>query len=495
MILSKSDYILFLKHPAWLWLRKYDKSKLPPISDALQAIFDEGHLFESYAERLFPDAVRLGFDDKNFSDYQTLPQRTEDALKNGANIIFQGRFEFNNLTCIVDVLEKVNDNEFDLYEIKSSTEVKEEHLFDLAFQIHILEELGMNIRKISVIHVNNQYKRRGEIDIKELCFISDVTDKVREKEDETKINIERAFRILSSKEQPDFSPRHAKGELKEWMEVYRFIKGDFDKYSIYDLCRLKPELIGDLEDLNIKLISDIPEGIKLGTHQSRQLEATKLGKQIIDKDRIKEFLSEATYPLYFLDYETMSSAIPQFDGIKPYQQLPFQYSLFIIEKPGGEIKHKEYLHRDNSHPGLNLVKRLKEDIKEGGTIFVWHENFEKGRNTELGELFSDYADFMQSVNDRIIDLKLPFSNGWYLDMDFLGSASIKKVLPVLIKDLSYGNLAIHEGNAASRIWMKTILEGENQDEKDKVMNDLIEYCKLDTLAMVRIYQHLEGVIT
>lgn len=495
MLISKSDYMLFLKHPAWIWLKKYDKSKLPPISESLQAIFDEGHLFEKYAEQLFPDATRLGFDESDFSTYITLPKRTKDAIDKGAKTILQGRFEYDNLTCIVDVLEKVGENEFDLYEIKSSTEIKEEHLFDLAFQVYILEGLGIPIRKISVIHVNNEYKRKGEIDIKKLCFVSDVTEKVREKKDETEVNIQAAFRILNSKERPDLSPRHTRGEMKDWMEVYRFIHGDFDKYSIYDLCRLRPELVADLEDLNIKLISDIPDGIKLGNHQKRQLDVTKLEKQVIDKDRIRNFLSEITYPLYFLDYETMSGVIPQFDGTKPYQQLPFQYSLYVIDAPGEEAKHKEYLHRENSHPVLPLLKKLREDIKEGGTIFVWHESFEKGRNTEMGELFPEYKEFMESVNDRIIDLKTPFSSGWFLDKDFLGSASIKKVLPVLFPELSYKDLIIQEGTAAQRKWMKHVLNEEDPEQREEILNALVEYCRLDTLAMVKIFEKLQKELT
>jgi hypothetical protein len=219
-----------------------------------------------------------------------------------------------------------------------------------------------------------------------------------------------------------------------------------------------------------------------------------LDKRIIDKNKISEFIHNIKYPLYFFDYETFSSVIPPFDGIKPYQQVPFQYSLHILQDPNAQIQHKEYLHLEDTHPGLPLLQRLKEDIGDKGTVFVWYEKFEKGRNKELGEMFPEYGDFMQSVNNRIVDLMIPFSEGWFVDRDFFGSASIKKVLPVLVTELSYKEFAIQEGASAQRIWMETILDGKNSNTKNKILTDLIEYCKLDTLAMVQLYKVLQAEI-
>jgi len=483
--------MLYLRHPAWLWLKKHDKNKLPPTSEALQVIFDEGHLFEKYPEQLFPDSTKLGFN--NYNEYLSLPKRTIEALSNDSTTIFQGRFEHDNITCIVDILERYSDDEYNLYEIKSSTSVKPEHIDDLAFQYLVLTGAGLKIKKMSVIYVNNEYIRHGKIDAKALSVITDVTDEVRDKISETKVNIEKALQVLSSKTQPDLSPRFTTGRLSDWMEVYKFINGEFDKFSIYNLARLNAKMIGELEDLNIKLISEIPNDFKLHIKQQGQVEATRSNKQIIDLERIREFVSQIKYPVYFLDYETMSSVIPYFDGTKPYQQLPFQYSLYIQVNPGEEVKHKEYLHTEKTLPCLPLLKQLEEDIGTEGTIFVWHESFEKSRNTEMGELFPEYKQFMESINDRIIDLKTPFSNDWFIDKEFLGSASIKDVLPALVKDLSYKELEIQGGNAAQRIWMETVLEGKNIEKKDKIMNALIEYCGLDTLAMVEIYKQLRSI--
>jgi hypothetical protein len=210
----------------------------------------------------------------------------------------------------------------------------------------------------------------------------------------------------------------------------------------------------------------------------------------IDAKEIKNFLEGLQYPLYFLDYETMSSLIPYFDGHRPYQQVPMQYSLHVLRSPDAELEHKEFLHRDNSDPALPLTKQLIQDIGTEGSVIVWYEGFEKSRNTELGDMFPEYKDAMEAINDRVVDLIIPFKQKWYDDPRFEGSASIKKVLPVLCPELSYKTLGIQEGGSAQRLWMEAVLDGTRADEKDKILTDLLEYCGLDTLAMVEIYRKL-----
>jgi len=492
MVISKSEYIMFLKHPAWLWLKKHRKEKLPAPNKNLQALFDQGSLFEEYGEKLFPDGVRLGFD--NYKAYLNLPQRTKELLAQGIKTIFQGRFEANNITCIVDVLDNVEGNTFDLYEIKSSTSVKIDHEHDLAFQVIVLESAGLKIRNSAVIHVNNQYVRDGDIDTKALSTVTDITDEVRRKIPLTKENIKKAHSIIALKEIPDVSPRYVSlGAFNEWMEIYKLIQGEVDKYSIYNLFVPGTKRIGELEDLGVTLISDIPDDFNLTAKQHRQTEATKTGMRRIEKKNISSFLKELKYPLYFFDYETLTGVIPAFDGIRPYQQVPFQYSLHILRSPEAEVEHKEYLHITNTHPGESLIKQFQKDIGSDGSIIVWYEGFEKSRNEELGNMFPEYKDFLRAVNDRIVDLMVPFSNGWFVDKDFFGSVSIKKVLPVIVPSLSYDKLDIQEGGTAQRLWMETVLNGKNSDIKDKIMNDLIQYCKLDTLAMVEIFKYLQSL--
>lgn len=495
--LSKSEYIMFLKHPTWLWLKKHDKKKLPEPDANLQAMFDAGNLFESYAEARFENITRVGFD--SYDQYLSMPTRTKHAIEGGASVLSQGRFEASfaeeEITCIVDVITKVGTNMFDLYEIKSSTHVKPDHIEDLAFQTVVLEAAGYSVRNIYVIFCNNQFVRHGEVKKEDLSIQEDVTLQVRAKLDTTKRNIIAAIACIKNPDIPDPTPRRVKmGALKEWLAIFLSLEDKKDPYSIYKLCSPKPEQLGQLEDMHISTIADIPDSFELSVKQQWQVEVTKLGEPIVDAAKINKFIQSLEYPLYFLDYETLSSIVPPFDGLKPYQQLPFQYSLHIIEEPGGELKHKEFLHTLDTDPVPALCEQLQSDIGPHGTVLVWWDGFEKSCNDLMGQIHSQYYDFLKDVNARVKDLMIPFSKGYYRDKAFYGSASIKKVLPVLAPELSYGDMDIQEGASAQRLWMQSVYENVHSSEvKAKIMANLRQYCELDTYAMVRIFEFLAAL--
>ena len=490
--LSKSDYLLFLRHPAWLWLKKHRKNALPEPDAALKALFASGHRFETFAEQRFPDAITLGFND--FSEYRDLPRRTQTALANGASTIFQGRFEHGRTTCIIDVLQRVEDNVFDLFEIKASTSAKSEHIPDLAFQLMVLEGTGIEIRNLGVIHVNRDYVRAGQIDPTDISSQTDVTRKVREIAGETISQVDEALQIIDLAEMPSISPRHLKsGSMSDWLEIFEGLAKPFEKYSIYNLASIKAEQVGTLEDAGAVSITDIPDDLELTERQERQVTAVKTGQRAINSDAIGSFLGAVEYPLYFLDYETFSDVIPAFDGIRPYQQVPFQYSLHIRRGPNEELEHREFLHEENSNPVPALLAQLVQDIGDKGSVIVWHDPFETRRNTEMGEMSPPHAEFLANVNDRVIDLIDPFKYGWFVDKDFFGSSSIKKVLPVLAPDLSYEALDIQDGESAKQIWMDVVLHGKQAVQRQKVFADLRTYCTLDTLAMVRIFDVLSNL--
>lgn len=496
MTLSKSNFLQYLRHPAWLWLEKHNKSILPEIDENTQAIFDAGNLFESYAEKLFPDGVTLGYKTRGNFDgkkYWALPETTAKALKEKTKVLFQGRLEVNGITCIFDVLERNENGSYNLYEIKSSTKAKPEHEHDLAFQTIVLESSGLTIESIFVIHVNNEYVRKGDILPEEITDITEVTSAVRSKLDMTAIHIEKAKAVMVAKEMPDPSPRHARlGCLSDWLVIYNILFPDLDPYSIYKLHSPGAQRIGTLEDAGIRIIGDIPLDENLTVKQRHQVHAVQQNQRLINTNEIEAFLKTFQYPLYFFDYETLAGVIPPFDGMRPYQQVPFQYSLHILSSPESTLLHKEYLHTENTSPVTSLVKQLQEDIGTEGSVVVWYQGFEKGCNVTLSELAPEYSEFLYALNERIVDLMIPFAEGWYVDKDFFGSASIKSVLPVLVPELSYKDLAIHDGGTAQHTWMSTVLEGKNKAQKDQIMSDMREYCTLDTLAMVKIWEILSG---
>jgi hypothetical protein len=441
--------MLFLKQPAWLWVKKNDPTKLPPVDENTQALFDSGHKFEQYGEALFPEGLTLGFTD--YSEYVSLPKRTQDAISSGAQVLFQPRFEWENYTCICDIVSFIEDNVVDLYEIKASTKVKPEHVFDLAFQTAVLEGCGLSVRNIYVIHANNQYVRDGEIVAEQITGTEDITESVRAKAESTNKYMPLAYSVARSQTMPDPSPNHAKlGSKNDWLRIYENIVPS---------------------EKNVW-----PDGTE----------------PIVDKNKLNGFLDQLEYPIYFLDYETLMSVVPYFDGHRPYQQVPFQYSVHVMKEPDAEIEWYEYLHRDNSNPIRPLTEQLLKDIGTSGTVLVWYEKFEKSRNSELGLMLPEYKEALEYVNGRIIDLIIPFKNKWYDDPRCEGSASIKAVLPVLCPELSYKELGIQEGGSAQRLWMEAVLDEKRADQKEQILSDLIEYCKLDTLAMVEIFKCLKS---
>ncbi|MES2971399.1 MAG: DUF2779 domain-containing protein [Patescibacteria group bacterium] len=483
--------MMFLKHPAWLWIKKHAKTLLPPTDPATQAIFDTGHEFEKYAEALFPGGVTLGFSD--YDEYLSLPERTTQVLDEGVTTIFQGRFEHEQITFICDVMQVVGNKEVDLIEIKSSTSAKPEHSVDLAFQMVVLEKCGYSVRNITVIHVNNQYVRNGAIDAKEITSRSDVTEDVKAARDFTITKIDEALETMALNECPDVSPLYADSKsFGEWLQIYKHLKGP-KSGSIFDLCQMDAKALQNLQANNITLIKDIPADFVLKPKQRLQVEALHQGHPTVHADKIKEFLSSFTYPLYFFDYETLRSLVPYFDRLKPYQQLPFQYSLHLLDSPDSELRHEEFLHRDNSNPAEPLTQALISQIGDSGTIVTWNMGFEKSCNSLLAELLPEHAEFYTKLNDRIVDLMTPFSSNWYVDANFCGSASIKNVLPVLVPELSHKLLDISDGSTAQRLWMEAVLDRKHPDDKEKILSDLLEYCKLDTLAMVEIYKVLKGL--
>ncbi len=492
MNLSKSDYMLYLRHPAWLWLKKHAKHLLPPVDASLQARFDEGHAFEPYAEALFPDLVRLGFSD--FGSYQALPSLTLETWQNGAHTVAQGRYEDGPITCISDIVSRDGDG-FVLTEIKSGTSVKPEHTFDLAFQRVVLEAAGFPVMRCEVAHVNRAYVRDGEIEPQDLVSVTDITEEVAGQVEHTRDRINHALEVASSSTMPDPAPERARlKSYGEWLEIREKLDPPLEEDSIHKLPFMNAEKASDLISAGITSIGEIDDPSVLGKSTRRYLRARANGGRTFEKDALDRFLSEITYPVYYFDYETSQSLLPPWNGTRPYQQVPFQYSLHIQREPSGAFEHREYLHRDERNPMPALLARLREDVGDAGSVLVWYEAFEKTRNTEMATAFPEYADFLYDMNARVIDLMKPFSDEIINDPAFEGSTSIKKVLPVLLPELSYADLDIQEGASASRLWKDVTLANPKAPERDKVYADLVEYCTRDTWAMVAIHGSLQAML-
>ncbi|MCP4409226.1 MAG: DUF2779 domain-containing protein [Gammaproteobacteria bacterium] len=483
--------MLFLRHPAWLWLKKHAKHLLPPVDPALQARFDEGHAFEPYAEMLFPNLVRLGF--SNFAGYQSLPSLTLEKWRSGASAVAQGRYADGSITCISDIVSRSGDG-YVLTEIKSSTSAKPEHTFDVAFQRVVLEAAGFPVTRCDVAHVNRDYLKAGEIDSQKLVTITDITEDVVDQIDNTRAWIEQALRVVASDTMPDPAPERARlKSYDEWLEIRDKLDPPLSQDSIHRLPFINAEKATLLIKAGIITIDAIEDPSVLGKSTRRYLSARTLGTRTVEKNALDRFLGEIAYPVYYLDYETSQGLLPPWDGTRPYQQVPFQYSLHFQLEPGGEVEHREYLHRDESNPMPALLERLREDVSDLGSVLVWYEPFEKSRNNEMADAFPEHATFLNNLNARVVDLMKPFSDEIINDPAFKGSASIKAVLPALLPELSYDDLDIQEGSSASRLWKDVTLTNPAAPDRAKVYADLVAYCTRDTWAMVAIHKALQAI--
>ncbi|MGH7240209.1 MAG: DUF2779 domain-containing protein [Candidatus Saccharimonadales bacterium] len=216
---------------------------------------------------------------------------------------------------------------------------------------------------------------------------------------------------------------------------------------------------------------------------------------VTDNHGIARELSRLQYPIYFFDYETYASPLPPFEGTKPYQNIPFQYSLSIKDAPTTSLRHTHYLATRFENPVRELLGKLQGDIGPIGSIVVWFAPFESRRNEEMAVMEPTFAKFLSELNERMFDLMLLFKpkNNLYLHSEFKGSASLKTVLPVLCPELSYDQLAIREGATAAASWPLLTSGALSDPEKKTLEHDMIAYCQRDTDAMAGILDHVLGI--
>lgn len=374
--LTKSEFIQYVNHPAWLWLKRNEPERLIQQDrkhDSHQ--LQQGVEFEALAEQRFTGLMRLGF--TTDAEYQTLPRRTQGAIDTGASFIAQGRFEAAGLTCIVDVLEPISKGAYNLYEIKASTRVKTEHVLDLAYQVYVLEKAGYPIEQISIVLANKAYRRNGSIDVNDLTIVTNLTDTVRKRVSTIEPSITDALIVCGQSSCPKVSAQHIVGSFSNWLELYTLLAPKpLPSNHVYHITRLGKQRAQQLNAAKVSLIENIPSSIHFTGKQQQQIKALLDKKAIIDKEAITAFVSLLDYPLYFLDYETFSNVIPPIDGVSPYQQVPFQYSLHRLDEDG-TLSHFEYLHKKASNPVAALTASLQSHIGEDGSILVWNDTFEK----------------------------------------------------------------------------------------------------------------------
>jgi hypothetical protein len=484
--LSKSKYISGLQCLKLLWVSINDAAKLPAYDAVTQHVFDQGHMIGELAQQLYSGGIRL--EQENIGANL---KETTASLKL-RKPLFEAGFSGNRLYCRVDVLNPSGGEAWDIVEVKSTNDVKDEQLYDVAFQRHCCQLNGVKINNCHIMHLNREYIKQGDVDPRQLFVTEDVTDRLAEFSDGMETSIAEMLAVIDSDECPETAiGRHCNDPysclLKE--ECWKHLP-EHHVMTLYSGKKLGEELIAQ----GILDISNIPEEIKLNDKQRIQKDCVICGQPHIDTDEIKSFLKSLKYPLYFMDFETFATAVPIYDGTSPYQNIPFQFSLHVITKPGAMVEHYEFLAEGKDDPRPAFLSQLKQDIGPKGSILVYYAAFENSRLKELAVAFPEYQEWVEGVTERIVDLNVPFMDFSYYHPQQLGSISLKHVLPVLT-DLTYDGMEIGEGTMASLKFMEAAFGNISDVERQKIRIDLLTYCGQDTGGMVEILKKLQELVS
>lgn len=489
-ILSKSTYIRGLQCEKSLYLYKHNYNLRDGISSQLQAIFNQGTNVGILSQRLFPNGV-----DATPSDHFKIQEsvlKTKEFIDNGESIIYEATFQYNGVLVALDILVK-DEEGWKAFEVKSSTSISETYINDAAIQYYAITNSGIELKDISIVFINNQYVKNGDIDVNELFTVESVLERVKTIVPTIPNQIESFKRLISQDSVPNIdigihcsTPYGCDFMCHCWKHI--------PEYSIFNISNLYTTKKFELYENGIVSFEQIDlKNSKLNPNQLLQVTSELNNTTYIDRNSIIEFLKDFKYPLYYLDFETMTSAVPIFDNTRPYQQLVFQYSLHMQTEPS-ELEHKEYLAEasPNIDPRINFVKQLISDCGSTGDILVYNIGFERGKLKDLIAIFPIYTTGINNIIGRLKDLMIPFQKKWYYTPVMKGSYSIKYILPALVPELSYQDLVIKEGGTASSIFTQMVT-GEFEGDIDKTKIDLLEYCKLDTYAMVKILEKLKEV--
>jgi len=491
LLLTKSKYISGIDCQAYLWLLVNDPSKIPEPNSEVKHRMEQGTIVGELATKLYPEGINISAD-----DFKGNLKKTQDLLKE-RKPLFEAGFIHNmdegNIFARVDILLPVGKDEWDIIEVKSSTKVKELNLHDVAFQKYVCEKSGLKIRKCFLCHINNQYIKKGDIKVDELFEVENVDEKIGEKYAPVEDKIKELFEVIRLEKCPEVTPEEIVSAEYADIATDSFYDS-LPEENVFELYNIRKKKAMELYQEGVIKIKDIPDNFKLTDKQKIQKSQSGKKTHYVNKKMISTFLESLEYPLYYLDFETFSTAIPLFDNSKPYQQIPFQFSLHIVKEKGAKPEHISFLADGMEDPRLKFLKALKKDLGDKGSIVVYYESFEKGRIRESIEAFPDYNEWGQGILERVVDLLHPFKNFHFYHPNQKGSASIKKVLPIFSEDVKYGDLVIANGADASLSYYKSHFEDVPAKEKATIREALEKYCELDTYAEIILVDKLNEIV-
>jgi len=481
--LSKSSYLKGLQCTKLLWTYLHRRELIPAANAAQQHIFDTGHLVGDLAKELYPGGIEVPMD---FDDLATTASETSRLLARpwpDQTPIFEASFLVDQRYCRVDVLVPVQEEtelRWDLIEVKSSARVKDVNVQDVAFQCDTLQRAGVSLRNLYLMHVDTTYTCGDDFDVQKFFHLEDIGERVQHVLQYVPQTVDRLSQAVAGGD-PDI-PLGPHCTKPYTCSLIDHCWSELPDDNVTDLTYGRA-LGFDLLNRGIFRLADAPTS-ELSPRQRIQQQAVISGQPHRDPVALRTWLDSLSYPLHHLDFETMNPAVPPFSGVRPFQQVPFQFSLHIQATPGAAPQHVEFIATEPSDPRGALLQALHA-IGETGTILAWNMSFEKGVLNNLAEVFPDEAEWLAGLNDRLVDLMVPFRSFAYYHPAQKGSCSLKAVLPALT-GLDYQHLEIADGNHAAHAYAEAVHGTPAPAAKEKTLSQLLAYCELDTLAMVKI---------
>jgi hypothetical protein len=491
MNLSKSKFCRGKQCLKMLWLDTH-KPELADNSVMNEAVLATGNKVGDLAMGYYGAYKEVPY----AQDKTQMLQTTQELLRQGEPTICEASFAYAKNFCSVDILRVFADG-VDIIEVKSSTDIHDIYYYDMAYQYYVVSHAGLKVRKIYNLYLNRNYVRQGALDLQQLFTLTDCTEICQSLQPDIDALIAEIQTYTGQTDEPALDigaycndPYPCVYQQHCWQHI--------PQPSIFEIHGLRTAKKWALYQDGIVTFADVlQKKPDLNARQFKQVRTSQLNLPCtVDKAKIKDFLATLTYPLYYLDFETFQQAIPEYDGVSPYMQIPFQYSLHAQQNPGAPLEHYEHLGKEGQDPRRQLAEQLVQDIPLDVCTLAYNMGFEKGVIKRLAALYPDLAPHLLNIHDHIKDLMVPFQQQAFYCQELAGSYSIKWVLPAVCPgdpELDYHALdGVHNGSEAMSAFAD--LPQHSPAEIATIRHNLLKYCCLDTLAMVKILEKLREMV-
>jgi predicted RecB family nuclease len=448
------------------------------------ALFDIGRKVGKLARERYPGGILIRQDHLHHDDGV---RATRTAMENPQTLaVFEGAFTFEDIRIRTDILERRGIEPWNLIEVKSGTTVKGEHVYDVAIQYYVLKGLGVDIGRVGLLTLNKDYVYDGQrLDLGALFTLTDLKQEVLEIQNEITGEVGELKNMLAQETRPEISPsRHC---LRPYAcEFFDHCRRDMPEHWTLELLGIRQDRLDELAIKGILDIRDIPESFPLSALQARIKHCVIHNTEYIGAD-LGVILRQYEYPIHFLDFEAVAPPIPRFPNTRPYEMMPFQWSDHVLSEDG-TLTHESYLAGEDKDPREGVARTLLESLGTEGSICTYTV-FERQVIAELADRLPQLRQRLEALTHRFRDLYDEVRKNYY-HPEFHGSFSIKKVLPVLVPAMSYADLSIQEGGQAGLEYLRMIGPDTSSEERQRIRRGLLDYCRQDTLAMVKIREEL-----